>query len=28
MQRTLLGITSVDFDPTGQLLIMYSASVN
>jgi hypothetical protein len=27
MQRKLLGITSVDFDTTGQLLILYSAFV-
>jgi len=25
MQRKLMGITSVDFDATGQLLITYSA---
>jgi hypothetical protein len=27
MQRKLLGIISVDFDATGQLLIIYSAFV-
>jgi len=27
MQRKLLGIISVDFDATGQLLIIYSALV-
>jgi len=27
MKRNLLGITSVDFDTTGQLLIVYSAFV-
>jgi hypothetical protein len=27
MQRKLLGIISVDFDVTGQLLIIYSAFV-
>ena len=27
MQRKLLGIMNVDFDATGQLLIMYSAFI-
>jgi len=27
MQRILLGVISVDFDATGQLLIIYSAFV-
>jgi len=27
MQRKLLGIFNVDFDPTGELLIIYSAFV-
>jgi hypothetical protein len=27
MQRKLLGIINVDFNATGQLLIMYSASI-
>jgi len=27
MQRKLLGIISVDFDATGQLLIIYSAFI-
>ena len=27
MQRKLLGITSVDFDATGQIMIIYSAFV-
>ena len=28
MQRKLLGIINVDFDATGQLLIIYSAFIN